>query len=674
LTPRKASRSREESPSAAHGGGPKPAEPSALATRLAAGICGLVALGVYLRTLSPTVAGGDSGELITAAHVLGIVHPPGYPLHTLLGKLFSLLPIGPGVAFRVNLLSAVCDALAASALCWGVARWTRSLWAAAFSAALFAFSPLVWPYAVTAEVFALNNLFAAGLVALIAAASVGARRSLLAPACFWLGLGLTNHHTLVFLGAPAIAYVAFLERETLTPRRVVIAGAWFLIGLLPYVYLPLAAAAHPPASWGDPTTLSGFLTHVLRREYGTFRLASADVGSGGTALPRIAHFLGRFAATTAWTGPGLAILAIVSPPKEPRAARRVAAFWLTVLAAYVVVFSALANVRMDEPLHRTVQERFWQQALVVAAALAGVGLAGLTQRLGRLGAALMPASALGSAAVLVFVNVDAMDQRHNLLFRDYGRAVLVSLPRDAIVLVTSDEAVGSLRYAQWVEGRRPDVQVAATGQLTSPWFRGFAQHQLPGLVLPPGEFTARELMDANVGRRPVFLVNKVPWLQTLEQGYHPWSVGLVERVLPRDTTPELASWVGEANESFARFDPGPAGAFPEGSWERSLADAYWREYRRFTRDVVVAAVSSDEPASHQAVVAALQPLADRDPAPEPALFKNLGAAYQHLRRTDPAAGGRMVQYWHTYLALEPLDPDAAAMRALIDEAAGAGVE
>lgn len=613
------------------------------------------------------MSGGDSGELITAARVWGVVHPPGYPLHTLLAKAFTLLPIGPGVAFRVNLLSAACDALAAGVLCWAVGLWTRSPGSGAFAAALFAFSPLVWPYAVTAEVFALNNLFAAGLVALTVFASIRPRPWLLPAASFWLGLGLTNHHTLIFLGMPALACMAWLELPRLTPRRLALATAWFVAGLLPYVYLPIAAAAHPPATWGDPTTMSGFLTHLLRREYGTFQLASGDVGSGGTALPRIAQLARRFAITTGFAGPILAVAGLAAAPRGTP--RRLAWLWAAILVFYVVVFSALANVRLDDPLHVTVQERFWQQAVVVGSALAGVGMASLAKRAGFAARWLPPAAALAAAVALVAVNFSAMDERRNFVFRDYGRAVLTSLPHDALLLVTSDEAVGSVRYEQWVEGLRQDVRVVTTGQLTSPWFRGYAAHRLPGVVLPAGDFSARQFMDANVGRSSVFLVNKVPWLQSLEEAYHPWPVGLADRVLPRGTTPEMASWVHEANESFSRFEPGPASTREEGTWERNLADAYWKQYRRFARAVVAAAVTHDDLATHRAVAAALQPLADRDPAPEATLFKNLGAAYQHLRASDSLAGEKMARYWRAYLALEPNDPDRGAMRALIDAGA-----
>lgn len=70
---------------------------------------------VYLKTLAPTITGGDSGELITAAYTLGIPHPPGYPTWCLLGKLFSYLPFG-SVAYRLNVMSAFWGALAVGLL------------------------------------------------------------------------------------------------------------------------------------------------------------------------------------------------------------------------------------------------------------------------------------------------------------------------------------------------------------------------------------------------------------------------------------------------------------------------------------------------------------------------------------------------------------------------------
>lgn len=80
---------------------------------------GAVALVVYIRTMYPTVSGGDAGELMTVACNLGVAHPPGYPLWTWLAHgLATWRGLVPGVAttpaWRVSLLSAFGNAGAAT--------------------------------------------------------------------------------------------------------------------------------------------------------------------------------------------------------------------------------------------------------------------------------------------------------------------------------------------------------------------------------------------------------------------------------------------------------------------------------------------------------------------------------------------------------------------------------
>ena len=119
---------------------------------------GAIVLSVYIRTLCPSVPGGDAGELIQVAIEGGVVHPPGYPTWTMLARLFSMLPYGPEPAWRVNLSSAVCGALAATLLSAAVGKWASCTWTGLAAGGAFAFAPLVWEYAVQGEVFALNNL------------------------------------------------------------------------------------------------------------------------------------------------------------------------------------------------------------------------------------------------------------------------------------------------------------------------------------------------------------------------------------------------------------------------------------------------------------------------------------------------------------------------------------
>src|SRR6266700_3424738 len=69
----------------------------------------LVALGtlvLYVLTLAPTTQFWDTSEYIAAAKVLGIPHPPGNPLFTILAHTFGLLPLAKSYAERINLFAA----------------------------------------------------------------------------------------------------------------------------------------------------------------------------------------------------------------------------------------------------------------------------------------------------------------------------------------------------------------------------------------------------------------------------------------------------------------------------------------------------------------------------------------------------------------------------------------
>ena len=94
---------------------------------------------VYLGTLAPSVATifDDSLEFQLVCYQPGIAHPTGYPLYTLLGKLFTFLPLG-NVAYRINLMSAFFASLTIALLYSTLKLMTRKRVPAILGAAIFA--------------------------------------------------------------------------------------------------------------------------------------------------------------------------------------------------------------------------------------------------------------------------------------------------------------------------------------------------------------------------------------------------------------------------------------------------------------------------------------------------------------------------------------------------------
>ncbi|MBK6680559.1 MAG: DUF2723 domain-containing protein [Ignavibacteriales bacterium] len=72
-----------------------------------AAITSLFVFIIYFSTMAPSVLQIDTGELAAAQALPGIAHPTGYPLFTMLGWLFSLIPLPVSTIFQLNLFAAI---------------------------------------------------------------------------------------------------------------------------------------------------------------------------------------------------------------------------------------------------------------------------------------------------------------------------------------------------------------------------------------------------------------------------------------------------------------------------------------------------------------------------------------------------------------------------------------
>ncbi|MEZ4910598.1 MAG: DUF2723 domain-containing protein [Saprospiraceae bacterium] len=143
----------------------------------------LVTLIVYFNSVERTGSLWDCGEFILGAYKLQVVHPPGAGLFVIIGRLFTwvatLISDDPAdIAFAINLMSAICTALACMFIAWttimiaklGLAGrdedttdgQTMALGFAGLVAGLSTgFSTSIWFSAVEGEVYAMSTMFTA---------------------------------------------------------------------------------------------------------------------------------------------------------------------------------------------------------------------------------------------------------------------------------------------------------------------------------------------------------------------------------------------------------------------------------------------------------------------------------------------------------------------------------
>ncbi|MFH1848944.1 MAG: DUF2723 domain-containing protein [archaeon] len=394
---------------------------------------GVIAFAVYVLTLAPDVYWEDSGELITAAYTLGIAHHTGYPLYVMTGKLFSLIPAG-SIAYRLNLMSAFFAA-GTVALIYLCARRIMERDYALLAALAFAFSRTFWGQATFAEVYTLNSF-----LMILAVYLLFTLKSRLYLVALTVGLGAANH-VMILLIIPGIAYYMIAKGKAARPWMLIL---FFILGLLPYIYLPLRSAQNPVLDWGNPETPGGFIRLVGARDiHGV--VISRNIGQNLSTFITMA--MTEFSVFSAF------ILLSVAGRKR----RELVFLWINMIVYSVAfVVSGVGGPAYIMPATA--------MAAILLAAGTGRLISFFSSRIIRL-----------SAVVLVILVISGSNYRisdkQGLYYpRTYAENILSQLPENAIIITNGDYDTPLLWYLQHVEGKRRDVSIIDRILLTKPWY------------------------------------------------------------------------------------------------------------------------------------------------------------------------------------------------------------
>ncbi|XP_072545627.1 protein O-mannosyl-transferase TMEM260 isoform X2 [Salminus brasiliensis] len=603
-----------------------------------------------------------------------------------------LLP-GISPAHRANVLCALLGAGSSGALCYTVCRLAGPGPGAVLAGGSFAVSRLVWQWSVVAEVFSLNNLFVGLLFSLLAcfhSAETAAQKmkfSLWGALC--CGLSLCNQHTVVLYVLIIIPWVLLqlYIHNGLCFSGLVSLGLCFLAGFLPYLYLPISSFLNTARwSWGDQTSLSGLMTHLLRTEYGTFSLAKSEgsVNLLKMLQAQLNHCVEDLSIP-------VLILAALGLLHASLKRRRCAFVWLfaAMVSLYSGFFAWRANLDIEKPLLLGVVERFWLQADAGFCVLAGVGLSWsvcwLEKRLGwravwTAGAWLITAGLLSQ---MVHSNYRECDQSSNEVVEKFAREIVFSFPNGSMVLTRGDLPGNTLRYLHYCQGLRPDVSLVDQEMMTYSWYVSKLHHHLPGVRFPgrlwdplntekKNSFNIEEFLQHNT-QRPVFAcIGLSEGDPSWERTFSRWPWGVCEQLVPVTSRLHPEEWAQHTQRLYNWSQPHDS--FPAGSWERVANEEMWQARMKmpfFLFDLAERMEGGGQARLYDLSYNLYCQIVDAQADYPSNWDKNLALAAERLLRSGGGSHqpdsllSRSIHHFSLYLQREPADSQRRAIRSAI---------
>ncbi len=451
-------------------------------------------LAVYLATLAPSVTLWDSGEFLAAIHSLGIPHPPGTPLYILIANVWATI-WGPlvGFAYSVNMLSAVCTAVAFGFLANLFVRWTGDRLATFSGAVCAGTMSTVWLNANETEVYAVALVAACILLWVGNQAGETQERCWLVLGAYVTGLAWSLHLT-ALVALPAALYLALGKRsirDVVRASPLMIAVA--LLGASAILFMLVRAAHDPSVNQGNPSTFAAFADVVMRRQYDVAplwpRQAPLFIQFGNlieycdwqvalALAPDPPPSFARTMMTILFTV--LGVMGCVSHRKTDRHSWRAMFILFATASVGVVIYLNLKAgpsfgvgfLPANAPHEARERDYFFALAFICWGLWAGYGTVTLLRRVAV--SPRLPALGTLVAVLPVLLNWNAVDRRREPVASEARLAaarILASAPRGAVVLARGDNETYPVWYIQEVEQLRRDITVVVIPLLAARWYR-----------------------------------------------------------------------------------------------------------------------------------------------------------------------------------------------------------
>ncbi len=476
---------------------------------------------MYLFTLAPSVLQIDSGELSTVQAILGIAHPTGYPLFTLIGFLFSKIPLPFSTIYKLNVLAALYCAMGIffflltmrlilnnfsffemkkgskqklinkhktksiskskekkltkeiseliiilSSLCGGL---------------LLAFSKTDWFQSTSVEVYSLNILLISIIIFFLIKAYItnDQASSKIQFNKYWffftlfLALGFTNHMTtlLILPGAAFLYFDKYKFNKNSFKFLLLLFIIFIPILIIIYSYLPIRASHNPELNWGNPIDLERFFRHISGKQYQVWLFTSLDA-----AKKQFSYFI-----SSLFNEFNIGLILIIigifySYFKSTNYGKKIF-YFLMISFLFTILYSINYDINDIDS--------YFLLAYIFMAIWGAFGSIFILNLLrDKILKYFLPITLLSIIIIIQFtINYSKVDQSDNFAFEDYTKSAINNCDENSLILSYQwDYLISPSYYFQFVENYRKDVVIIDKELLRRSWYYNQIKRNFPVVI------------------------------------------------------------------------------------------------------------------------------------------------------------------------------------------------
>jgi hypothetical protein len=462
---------------------------------------GLVCYIVYIFTTAPSVVQIDSGELAAVQSTLGIAHPTGYPIFSVIGYLLLKIPLPFTQIYKANLLAALWCSLGVLFFVKSIQILISELISESFTSKkskskkltivqqpiltktiqitlpsiiggfFLAFNKTFWMQSTSVEVYSLQIFLFTLIIyfTLLAYFSSADSFKKWFVVTVMFGLGFSNHMT-TFLLLP-FAVILYFLKEGITKRSIkrifILTSAIIGTILLTYSYLPLRALSNPEINWGNPINFENLFRHISGKQYQVWLFSSIEA-----AKKQLIYYLENLPSEFAYVGFLLAILGLLELYRKS-----IKIFWSCIIT---YSFSVLYSINYDI----SDIDSYFLVSYILFATFISFGSITIFRKVKTIS---QPLKKIITVFILIaipgLVNFNKVNQSRQHFFEDYTKEILSSVEQNAIIFSYQwDYFISPSYYFQFVENYRKDVVIIDKELLRRSWYYNQIERNYPDVL------------------------------------------------------------------------------------------------------------------------------------------------------------------------------------------------